>query len=95
MQNGVILYESLRQKCVYEVTKQEKPSLWFDYTVAFIDNCANKTLFGDDCAIAQMKKVGVNHEKVSKCVSESFVTGANGKIVDNKILAEDAKLAKT
>ena len=71
VQDGLILYESLRQRCVYEVTKQEVgPSSstldkWFAYTVGFLDNCLDKSKFGEDCAIAQMKKTGVNHEKVN------------------------------
>lgn len=66
---------------------------WFQYSVGFLDNCIDKTLFGEACAIAQMKKAGINHEKVSKCVQESFVRGKLGDITDNKILAEDAQLA--
>jgi hypothetical protein len=40
-----------------------------------------------------MKKVGVNHELVERCVKESFVSGPSG--VDNRILADDATWARS
>lgn len=69
--DGEILHESLRQRCVYEVTRQDDEGTvgkWFQYQVAYVDNCLDKTIFGEQCAVAQMKKVGINDEKVSRCV---------------------------
>jgi hypothetical protein len=42
-----------------------------------------------------MKKVGINHEKVNRCVQDSFVRGKDGKIIDNRILREDADMARS
>ena len=72
------MYESLRQKCVYQVIANEpiapstdvaQPSKgsfnkWFDYTVDYLDNCLDNTTFGHDCATKYMKNAGINHEKV-------------------------------
>lgn len=61
--DGEILVESLRQKCIYtSVTQSDQVDKWFTYNVAFLDNCMDKALFGEDCALVQMKKVGINHE---------------------------------
>jgi hypothetical protein len=103
IQDGLILYESLRQRCVYEVITNEQEygdkqgastlEKWFAYTVNFQDNCFDKNMFGEECAVAQLKKAGVNHEKVATCIHESFVRNAKGEITDNRILSEDAKWA--
>lgn len=96
--DGEILHESLRQRCVYEVTSEEDQGTaqkWFQYIVAYVDSCIDQAIFGEECAVAQMKRIGINHEKVSKCVQESFVRDKEGKVVDNTILREDAEYASS
>jgi len=38
-----------------------------------------------------MKKLGINSEKVEKCIRASFETTETGSIVDNRLLREDRK----
>jgi hypothetical protein len=96
--DGEILMESLRQRCIYEVVSKEDPDgslqKWFDYTVGFLDNCMDKTIFGSDCSYAQIKNTGINYDEVRKCVEGSFVRRGDGLIIDNTILAEDTNWAK-
>lgn len=94
------LYEALRQRCVYNEVYQSDPQgkieQWFAYTDDFIENCMqDKDSFGEDCAIKTMKSNNINHENVERCLQDSMVRDRSGKIIDNKILKEDASWAKT
>lgn len=86
------MYESLRQKCVYDTIMSSNSShidKWFHYAVEFVDHCAKNNQYDESCTEKYLKKVGIDEEKVSKCIRSSFVTDENGVITDNKLLRED------
>lgn len=45
--------------------------------------------FGEQCALKIMKKVGLDSDKVSKCLLESFTSDNEGRVTSNVLLAMD------
>lgn len=63
--------------------------------VDFADNCLDKVTFGEECANNYLKSNGIDSQKVNKCVNDSFVKDKFGKVIDNRLLREDAEWART
>lgn len=49
--------------------------------------------FGEECASIYMSQEGIDHDKVHKCMQDSFVKDSKGVIVDNTLLKEDKQWA--
>ena len=92
-----MLFESLRQKCIYEVLSDEKDfnanyTKWFNYVLKFIDYCDETESYARNCSLNVMKEVGIDGNAVERCITNSFVK-EGGKVVDNRLLKEDKEWA--
>jgi len=65
LSSGALLYESLRQRCVYDTIMANNGSdteKWFHYVVEFFDHCAKNNLFDEACSEKYLRKVGIDEE---------------------------------
>lgn len=65
-----VLYEDLRQICIYQTVKSSGYHKWFEYIAKVQSLCVDK--LDEECAERVMKKVGINVKKVNKCITNSF-----------------------
>jgi hypothetical protein len=68
-QGKEILYEDMRQKCIYTVTKDNK---YWDYMNQFYENCLNKTEFTFSCSKAMLEEVDIDLGKEKDCLLEAY-----------------------
>ena len=101
--NGtLIIFENLRQKCIYKYEKEKSMKMiFYNYMVSFYDRCLNvkPPSFAENCSISVMNYVGIDSNSIQKCIEDSF----EGKLQllikdfllyeykDNKILQTDFK----
>eukprot|EP00347_Sterkiella_histriomuscorum_P000300 403376411 len=98
-----VMEESLREKCLFDGlqrrlkgTKQENQAnlLFFQYLLAFQDQCFSKELFGEKCSLDAMYQVGIVWaSEIAECVNSStLVTDfMNKQISVNTFLQADRK----
>lgn len=84
-----IVYEDLRQICVYELTGDKGVKTWFEYITRVYDNCYSSGLQAA-CSQEAMKGL-VNSHNVEKCVSDSFL-GTDPTVHDNELLKAEKAL---
>ena len=79
----VILEESIREKCVFEVSDNEMRTVtlgllggdnkWFSYMYNMYVDCIGNDRFDlKECAEKVMWEVGIDKKKVNKCIQDSF-----------------------
>lgn len=81
-----IVYENLRQLCVYRQTESKDDyAIWFNYVKYYNELCAGEIT--DVCIEEAMKRAKVNINTVKNCMKESFI-GQDQLIADNHLLKE-------
>lgn len=98
----VILYENLRQKCIYNLAYAEdgdKDEYW-QYMINFYDKCINATAgiqFTENCAYDVIKEIGLSRNLVEECVAKAYkMDDAKNQVYTNKLklLEQDYNLKK-
>lgn len=89
LEGRAIVYEDLRQICVYQLTGDKGVKGWFEYVSRVYQNCFSSGL-KDTCAYASMKDI-VKSEDVKKCVADSFL-GTDPTVHDNELLKAEKAL---
>ena len=89
LEGRAIVYEDLRQICVYQLTGDKGVKGWFEYVGRVYQNCFASGLT-DTCAYESMKNI-VNSEDVRKCVKDSFLD-TDPTVHDNKLLKAEKAL---
>ena len=93
----VIVYENLRQKCIYKQGKIANSTVFFDYMVSFYDNCLNlpenSTQFNEKCSNDTMDRIGINKSDIYTCLNNSFE--GNYLISKNSILSREMTKARS
>jgi hypothetical protein len=99
----VILEESIREKCVYIVSDNEMRTVtmgyvggdnkWFSYMYNMYVDCIGNDRFDlKKCAEQVMWEVGVDKQKVNKCIEDSFENyQQNGLQGYNQMIETDAQ----
>ncbi len=71
-----VLKESLRQKCIYTFTyenkNKKKRKLFWKYMEAFYEKCVYERKLDNECAEKVLKKVGLPEKEIQKCIEDSF-----------------------
>jgi hypothetical protein len=80
-----ILYEDLRQLCIYEQYKKGMMDKWWDYVYHLYSTCPNAE-FSVACSHKAMDKAGIDVPAVDACVEQSF-SSSNHATAQNSILA--------
>ncbi|KAG4987292.1 hypothetical protein JHK82_029668 [Glycine max] len=87
-----VVVENLRQLCVFKVANEtQKPWVWWDYVTDFQIRCPMKdNKYNKECANAVIKSLGLNIEKIEKCMGDPDAD------TDNPVLKEeqDAQIGK-
>lgn len=91
-----ILLEDLRQKCMYNLSKEKSVTLYYEYMNNFGKECINKNndknTLSKICSQNVLEKLGYPANYLDKCIAESFgvtvsdLTSASYIDRDNKIL---------
>lgn len=82
-----ILYENLRQKCLYNLlTESGKTHLWWDYVLRAHSVCYNG--IDTDCSEQTHDKLGLDFDETQRCVDDSFYK-ANRESSENDILRDE------
>jgi len=71
----LIVFEDLRQKCVYNLgSKANKKLLFFTYMVKFYDICIISTpaRFNQECANSVLESLGLDTKAIQSCIEDSF-----------------------
>lgn len=69
----VILMENLRQSCIYKLNTQDIKPYW-QYMMQFSDTCSdiNNPIFTEECALNIIDYVGLDHQKIDRCMEEEI-----------------------
>lgn len=92
-----ILFESLRQKCMYEYNKKENLNAYFEYIKNFKEYCMIEGFpkFNERCSKEILEKMGYLENYFEKCIAKSFnVNDLNSPSYidnDNKYFNKDYK----
>ncbi|KAL2986929.1 hypothetical protein AAZX31_11G001500 [Glycine max] len=80
-----VVVENLRQLCVFKVANEtQKPWVWWDYVTDFQIRCPMKdNKYNKECANAVIKSLGLNIEKIEKCMGDPDAD------TDNPVLKEE------
>jgi hypothetical protein len=89
LEGRAIVYEDLRQICVYQLTGDKGVKSWFEYVSNVYQNCFPSGL-KEECANNSMKGI-VNKDDVKKCVHDSFL-GTDPTVHDNGLLKAEKAL---
>lgn len=71
----LIVFEDLRQKCVYNLGKKaDKKLLFFTYMVKFYDLCilSSPVKFDQACANSVLESLGLDTKFIQTCIEDSF-----------------------
>jgi hypothetical protein len=79
-----IMYEDLRQICIYNKFKDSQPSMWWDYIKALHQQCY--TGVNQDCSNRAHKEVGLKMNDTLSCVANSFSQKINQSFYTDKYL---------
>ena len=104
---ALIALESIKQKCIYKYTYENKPSsisknLFWKYMVTFYEKCIfNTNYFDKMCSDTILNSIGINNREIEECISDSFIGSSyekqkqnSNKILKNKILDEEYEIRK-
>jgi len=105
-----ILYENIRQKCVYFISKgifknsfipqEPSDSIYWRYMETFFDKCLNKTVveLNHKCSQESQQIAGLNYKLVDDCVISSYAPEKDKLAIDlnnnNTILEEEYNVKK-
>lgn len=101
--NGAeIIRESIRQKCIYKYSyenkNKKKINLFWNYVDNFYDKCVFEKTIDTSCSEKIMKKVGLPVKDIQKCYEESFIGNRNQNeyefYLKNKFLDKEYELRK-
>jgi len=90
----VIVFEDLRQKCVYEYGKKNNRNLlYFEYMVKFYDACIQvaPAQFNEICANKVLKSQGLEPTDIQKCITDSFTDIDFIDLKPNTVLDQELK----
>ena len=87
-----ILYEDLRQKCLYnKLSKDGKENKWWEYVLEAHQLCYKD--ISRDCSETAHDRLGLDFKETQRCVEESFVTNDHTRS-ENDILREEKEYWK-
>jgi hypothetical protein len=96
-----VLKESIRQKCIYINTfndkNKKKQKLYWEYMETFYEKCVKARKIDKSCSDEVIKKVGLSEKDIQNCYKKSFVDNSedNYEIYSkNIILDRDYELRK-
>ena len=84
-----VIYEDIRQLCLFSLTSATNYRKWFNYQSEYYKMCSTN-LFSSTCSKDVLKKIGVDVEKIEKCVNDSF-EGDDHNVADNKLLRNEVQ----
>lgn len=92
-----ILFEDLRQKCVYNIAystgDETNTNLYWNYMADFYKTCVNKTIsdFDFTCSQKAADNVGLAYTRIEDCMTKSFklTTMSDMKFTNNNTLLEE------
>ena len=98
----LISIESIKQKCIYNITLNNKnPDMFWKYMSVFYQNCISKENFNEDCSNSVIIGIGLNLNEIKECLTQSFVGTTYDKqqdeyykILKNSILDREYQLRK-
>ena len=99
---STISIESIKQKCIYNITLNNKKSdMFWKYMSVFYQNCISKENFNEDCSNGVITDIGLNLNEIKECLTQSFVGTTYDKqqnqyykILKNTILDREYQLRK-
>ena len=99
---SIISIESIKQKCIYNITLNNKKSdMFWKYMSVFYQNCISKENFNEDCSNGVITNIGLNLNEIKECLTQSFVGTTYDKqqnqyykILKNTILDREYQLRK-
>jgi len=93
-----IVYESIKQKCVYKYAyedTEDNKNLYWEYMIEFYDMCLNITrpTFDRECSMRASKSVGIPTENINKCIHDSYMANDfERRLVNFEYLVENSLL---
>ena len=103
---ALIALESIKQKCIYQFTYQNKErtiskELFWMFMSKFHENCILTNNFNQKCSDNIINSVGLSSDEISKCILDSFIGTTYEKqrpdynrVLKNKILDEEYEIRK-
>lgn len=89
-----LLFESLRERCLYNIVYNEDDSKafhkWYQYMIAMSGEMEQDASLSEELSIKVFKALDIDHKKVHDCVENSFTQVGNYQS-NNKIFEEDEK----
>lgn len=82
-----VLYEDLRQLCIYDLYKAGQMDKWWDYVYTLNSTCSDGH-FNKDCSHKAMEEAKIDVVRVDNCVDSSFSSPDHAK-ASNTILAKE------
>lgn len=98
----IIGIESIKQKCIYNITLYSKKlDMFWKYMSIFYQDCISKENFNEDCSNGVISDIGLDLKEVKECLTQSFVgttydkqQNQYQKILRNTILDREYQLRK-
>ena len=99
---SIISIESIKQKCIYNITlNSKKLDMFWKYMSVFYQNCISKENFNEDCSNSVITDIGLDLNEVKECFTQSFIgttydkqQSQYQKILKNTILDREYQLRK-
>eukprot|EP00359_Climacostomum_virens_P001211 CAMPEP_0204898974 /NCGR_PEP_ID=MMETSP1397-20131031/1584_1 /ASSEMBLY_ACC=CAM_ASM_000891 /TAXON_ID=49980 /ORGANISM="Climacostomum Climacostomum virens, Strain Stock W-24" /LENGTH=460 /DNA_ID=CAMNT_0052066877 /DNA_START=124 /DNA_END=1506 /DNA_ORIENTATION=- len=82
-----VLYEDLRQLCIYSQYKESEVNKWWDYVYNLNSTCPDAA-FTKDCSHKAMDQAGIDKDRIDSCVDSSF-SGSDHAKAGNRLLAQE------